>query len=567
MKRFLPLALLAAASPAMAARYAVLVGVDQYGFIKEPSRQLRGSTTDVGLMKRMLDLYGFDSVSLVQKDASRKRIVEELAKLEAKVQADDQVVFYFSGRGSIVPSVDAPTAKTGFEPTLVPSDGSATATDLDIRMRRIEDWARNLVAKRAEVTVILDTSFQNPTRSDFGRQYNPIPRSIQRAATASGEVRDELYKGPGLFLSACPAKGSAYEWLVNSGQQRWAGAFTDQFVNAVVAALNRGDSPTPLDAMREVQAYFKDKIRADYMPGLSPYPAMEALSTDRVRYEAPLLGGVSPANLPPDSKAALAAMEKARQERERKFRVALEVEDAGTETQRKAAHARIAKDLQRYLTSKVVNSEFAPEGAPPDVIVKVKAAKSSVEATVTGDDLDKTKSFTFRGRDLSKALDAGLGNYLELRSLVMRMQRLTATEEPTWDVSTRLTADGALFSRGDRFTLDVEAPAGALLFILNRDDSDGVLQIAFPQVGAPYKQKLTGPIRLSGRLKEDTSSGRMMLRAIVVPSEGRTKIAEASMADERKFREELLRQLRIVVAGMEKKQIPWIAKTIDIRIR
>jgi hypothetical protein len=559
--------LMAAASQAMAARYAVLVGVDRYDFIKEPTRQLRGAATDVGLMKRMLDLYGFESTQLLQKDATRKRVVEELAKIEARVQRDDEVVFYFSGRGSIVPSVDSPKAKTNFEPTLVPADGSATALDLDLRMRRLEDWARNLVAKGVGVTIVLDASFQNPARSDFGRQYNPTPRSIQRPLTADGEVRDELYKGPGLFLSACPAKGAAYEWLVNSSQQRWAGAFTDQLVNAVVAGLNRGENPSAMDAMREVQAYFKDKVRADYMPGLSPYPPVSAMTTDSARYESPMLGGVNTASLPPDSKAALTAMEKVREERERKFRVALEIDDAATETQRKSGYDRISKDLQRYLATKIVNAEFAPEGAPPDVIVRVKATKSIVEATVTGDDLDKARVFNFRGKDLPKVLESGLGTYLELRSLVMRMHRLTATVAPTWSVPVRLASDGAAYSRGDRFSLDVEAPSGALLFILNRDDADGVLQMAFPQVGAPYSQKLTGPLRLGARIKEDTTSGQMMLRAILIPSDGRPKVTETPMAEEPKFRDALLRQLRTVVAGMEKGQIPWTAKTINLRIR
>jgi hypothetical protein len=551
----------------MAARYGLLVGVDKYGFIKEPNRQLRGAATDISLMKRMLDLYGFDSTSLLQGDATRKRIVEELAKLESRVQRDDEVVFYFSGRGSIAPSVGDPRAKTNFEPTLVPADGAANALDADVRMQRLEDWARNLNAKGVGVTIVLDASFQNPARSDFGRQYHPVPRSIQRSFTADGEVRDELFRGPGVFLSACPAKGAAYEWLVNSSQQKWAGAFTDQLVNAVVAGLNRGEAPTPTDAMREVQAYFKDKVRADYMPGLSPYPAMANLVSDEVRYGTPFLGGVSTASLPADSKASLAAMEKAREEREKKLRVALEIEESGSEAQRKAAHERATKDLKSYLAAKVVNSEFAPEGAPPDVIVRLRADKSSVEATVTGDDLDKTKGYSFKGKDLKKALDSGLGTYLELRALVLRMHRLTATEEPTWDVPVRLASDAAAYSRGDRFALDVDAPAGALLFILNRDDADGILQMAFPQVRAPYSQRLTGSLRLGARIKEDTTSGRMMLRAIVIPSTGRTKIAEAPMADERKFREELLRQLRVVVAGMEKGQIPWMAKTINLRIR
>jgi hypothetical protein len=568
MKRLLLVAaLVGVASSCLGARYALLVGVDKYPFITDPARQLRGAETDTSLMKRMLALYGFQSTVLLREEATRKRIIEELAKLDGQAKRGDEVVFYFSGRGSIAPGVGTPNSKTDYEPTLVPADGSATALDPDLRIRRFEDWAKTLDVKGAAVTIILDASFQSPTRSDFGRQYNPTPRSIQRSSTAGGEVRDELYTGPGVFVSACPAKGSAYEWLINSSQGRWAGAFTDQLVNSVVAGLNRGENPSVVDAMREVQAYFKDKVRADYMPGLAPYPSMEDLMEQGARYGVPLLGGLNAASLPPDSKAALAALERVRQERERKFWVALEVADMPSEAERKALYAKCAGELRSYLTAKLPNSEFAPEGAPPDVIVQVKQAKSLIEASVTGDDLDKARVFTFPAKDMPKALDIGLGQYLELRSLVARMYRLTATESPTWEAPLKLSSDGVAYSRGDTFGLDVEAPAGSLLFILDRDDSDGILQLAFPQVGAPYSQKLTGPLRLGAKIKDDTTPGRMMLRAIVVPSAGKVTIAEAPMADERKFREALIRQLRAVVSGMEKKQVPWAAKTINLRIR
>ncbi len=551
--------------PASASRTALIIGVDKYSFISEPNRQLQGAETDTSLMKRMLDLFGFQSTVLLRGDANRKRIVQELQQILDSSKRDDEVVFYFSGRGSIAPDLGNPSSKAGFEPTLVPVDGTKTSLDPDIRIKRLEDWASSIDSRGAHVTIILDTSFQSPTRSDFGRQYNPTPRCVQRPMTADGEVRDQIYGGPGVFLSACPAKGSAYEWLVDPTRDRWGGAFTDQFVNSVVAMLNRGEQPNALDAMREVQSYFKDKVRVDYMPGLSPYPGMDVLMGQG--YDRPFFGGLDIKNLPADSRIAVATMDRLKRERERKLRVALEVTEAPSEAARQKTYRQAGKDLADYLSSRVPNSEFAPEGAPPDVIVRLKSGKSQVEASVIGDDLDKTKAYTFAGRDLRGALSNGLSSYLEQRGLVLRLARLTSTQSPTWDAPFRVATDDVAYSKGDSFGLDISAPAGALLFILDRDDADGILQLAFPQPGAPYSQKLSAPLRIGAQIQNDTSTGRMMLRAIIVPSNGATKVGEVQMKDEKAFRVDLLRQLRAVVDGMENNRLPWAAKTINLRIR
>ena len=268
MRRVLAFGLLALAALAPAERRALLVGVDDYPWITEPARKLKGAATDVSLMGRTLGLYGFKSTTLLRKEATRERIVQAMEGLVAGAGKGDRFVFYFSGRGSANPDG---------EPVLVPADGAAKATPADIRMLRLEEWAGRLGDKGADVTIVLDASFVNPGRADYGRQYNPTPRCVPRGGT----VRAELYKGTGMFLAACPSQGAAYEWLVNSAEARWAGAFTDAFTNALVAALNRGADPSVLDAMREVQGYFKDKVRAGYMPGLAPQPDMAAMMTGR----------------------------------------------------------------------------------------------------------------------------------------------------------------------------------------------------------------------------------------------------------------------------------------------
>jgi hypothetical protein len=549
-----------------AERYAVLVGVDKYSFITAPTQQLRGAQTDVSMMKRMLDFYGFQSTVVVRDQATRQRIVTELSTIAKTAKSGDEAVFYFSGRGSLAPDQENPQSKATMEPAIVPFDGSLTKLDPDIRMRVLENWAKQLDTRGVNVSIILDCSFQSPTRSDFGRQYNPIPRSVSRNLTASGEARPKLYDGPGSFLSASASRGSAYEWLQNSSESRWSGAFTDQFVNSIVAALNRGENPTYIDAMREAQAYFKDKVKADYMPGLAPQPEMPSMM-EAASYNEPAFGGLDIAKLPPDSKAAIAAQARIQAERERKFRVAIEIMEPTEDKQRKQMYDKAAAELQAFVKDRLPNSEFAPVGAPPDVVVQVRVDKNKLTTSVTGDDLDKGKVYNFSGKDLRASLGGGLGTYLELRSLVTRLYRLSATETPTWKAKVEMRADPISLARGDVFNLDVSVDQEAVLFLLNRDDADGVLQMAFPQPGAPILQRLTAPIQMGGTIENDSSNGRMMLRAILLPGKSTVRIPDVDMKDEAKFREGLVRQLKVVVDAIEKKRIEWTAKTINLRIR
>jgi hypothetical protein len=550
----------------LAERHAILIGIDKYSFITAPTQQLRGAKTDVDMMRRMLDFYGFKSVTLLRSEATRAKIIAALDAVDKAAKSGDEAVFYFSGRGSIAPKMETPNAKVEMEPTLAPYDAVAANSGIDLRMRRIEDWAKQLDTRGVNVSIVLDCSFQSPTRSDFGRQYHPVPRSIARTSTAAGEARSQVFEGPGAVLTACPARGAAYEWLQNSTEGRWSGAFTDQLVNSVVAALNRGENPSYVDAMREAQAYFKDKVRADYMPGLAPQPSMPTL-IESPDYGVEAFGGLDVSKLPADSKAAIAAQARIQAERERKFRVGVEVLEPTEEKSRTEAARKASEELKNFVAQRLPNSEFAPAGAPPDVVVQIRAEKGKLSAEVTGDDLDKSKVFTFAGKDMRAALNGGLGDYLELRSLVSRLYKISATETPTWGASVQMTADPIALSRGEEFDLEVASDREAILFILNRDDADGVLQIAFPQPNAPFQQRISAKVSTSAMVENDSSNGRMMFRAILVPASGGVRIPDVDMKDPAKFRASLIRQLRVVVPAIEQKKLEWVSKTINLRIR
>lgn len=103
-----------AAAPASAEphRIALLVGISEYGV---PRMFLEGPAYDVAALRDVLvQRWGFrgsDVHTLVDKQASRGRIMAELAALEQRSASGDEVLIYFSGHGTS--AVDAIVARIG----------------------------------------------------------------------------------------------------------------------------------------------------------------------------------------------------------------------------------------------------------------------------------------------------------------------------------------------------------------------------------------------------------------------------------------------------------------------
>jgi uncharacterized caspase-like protein len=94
---------MAASSVAPQGKRALLVGINEYPNFP-PARQLRGCLNDVKLLRRTLcDGFGFPESSitvLTNEQATRAGILAAMKMLVADTEADDVVLFYFSGHGS-----------------------------------------------------------------------------------------------------------------------------------------------------------------------------------------------------------------------------------------------------------------------------------------------------------------------------------------------------------------------------------------------------------------------------------------------------------------------------------
>jgi metacaspase-1 len=113
------LLLLAAALPAPAETRALLVGIDDY-----PVRKLTCSVRDVELMKTWLGKLGVpptNVTTLLNAEATRDAILKHARNLMLGASAQDTVIFYFSGHGTLITDDEGDEAD-GVDEALCPSD-------------------------------------------------------------------------------------------------------------------------------------------------------------------------------------------------------------------------------------------------------------------------------------------------------------------------------------------------------------------------------------------------------------------------------------------------------------
>lgn len=570
MRRLLPLFLLAIASTCHADRKALLIGIDAYPIVK--GRQLSGSAYDLRMMGKMMEFFKFQVEQLARANATRQAIISKMTLMANDAKPGDEFVLYFSGRGSIAPPADKPASRAQMEPTLVPYDGKETITDFDIRMKRLEDWAKEITDKGGRVTIIVDACFQSASRADFGRPYNPMARVIQRKATMDGEARDEPYLGPGIYIAATPSAGSAYEYLINPNTETWGGAFTDIFGSEVISQLQKGQSPTYSAALRETQAYFKDKVRQDYMPGLTPVPNAKTLVDKATTYDQPMFGGIGPAEIPPPQKVEIKQMDDERKKREQKLRIGLAFPTVRGRTS-STADPRDADDMEKeqdpvlaaamskYVADKLPYAEVQPPGAPVDLIVSLaKLPTGVIEGRVAGDEVDRLRNLKFVGKDLAAVMKSGLADHLERQSLTIRIFRFIEDQKPTWSQGVSFTSDKDTYKPEDPFTLSFKCDTKALLYILDRDDADGIVQLTFPAKGVEDNHMLTGD--LSGQVESGTPTGKMLVRALFIePSD---KLVLPPLGSEA---EGLVGQLRLLLPAMESGKVKWTVREVSLTVK
>lgn len=200
-------------------RFAVLIGVQDYPKLAE-SEQLKGCRNDVEAMKKLLlERFRFrseDICTLVDSQATSTAIRQQLKRLIDQVQsvsADSprpQVVFYFSGHGSLMP--DQPEGDPdcdkldGLDQTLVPYDAERQNGIQDIRDDEIHHFAQAVCRDGgAKLLVILDSchsgrGVRGATRFRGLQRELTVPLAVSEGKR---KVTPKQWPSGAVILTAC----------------------------------------------------------------------------------------------------------------------------------------------------------------------------------------------------------------------------------------------------------------------------------------------------------------------------------------------------------------------------
>lgn len=245
--------------------WAVIVGISNY---QSSSLNLEWGEEDaLDFYDTLRDSKGWatDNIKLLtNSSASGDSIKSALAGLAKRVSADDQVVFYFSGRGSYGPDQPPFDEGDGFDEYLVPYDGLATSSARDLCDDEIEALLAALPTNN--VLVILDAGFTGANSrsritsgkekyvSRSGNGKNVAPRSVDG-------MSHELARPGYIFISAAQNGMAPSE----SNQLR-NGVFTHYFVEGLSGATHPGKKISAQQAFE-----YAATRTASYDAGQSPH--------------------------------------------------------------------------------------------------------------------------------------------------------------------------------------------------------------------------------------------------------------------------------------------------------
>ncbi len=138
--------------------WAVVVGISSYQSSSLNLKWAEEDALDVYDSLRGSKNWESNNITLLTNgSATREAIKAALAGLAKRVSADDQVVFYFSGRGSYGPDQPPFDEGDGLDEYLVPYDGLTTSTARDLSDDALEALLSALPTNN--VLVILDAGF------------------------------------------------------------------------------------------------------------------------------------------------------------------------------------------------------------------------------------------------------------------------------------------------------------------------------------------------------------------------------------------------------------------------
>ncbi len=529
-------------------RLALLVGVNEYSF-DAAAQRLHGASNDVGYMALLTSYCGFTNKSLTEASAKRAAILKELKAMEDQASTGDQVLFYFSGRGS----VDAKKpGGTGLSPTLVPFDGGAAASTNDISFTDLEAWATRVKARGAIPIVVFDAAYfvsGNPaTRENRFYQFKP------KAVVRKGTPRSVLWKGPGICISATDATGNAFEWRVDPVADKWRSAFTDLVVGRALSRLKKGETPSYGDLATFLQSYWRKD--PSYMPKTRPSLTGQA---------ADVLFAMAPGAAPARTAQVEQQVQTEVQNFEKKRRILRVAIDADTDVMGDNDRAAIVKKYSQPISDWVRDNLDGVEIIPPagdqkdrSLYLSIKDGKLAIRAV--GDEITERDAVTGIGANPASAFQASLAKgslaqYIQKQAYVQRIWNIVEMNNPTLEDDVNLVTAPTPARPGQRITYHLTGPSRGNMYIFDQDDSDGIVELMYPASGK-REPSFEGDKSLPVRVAEGTPNGHTIVRALVVSLSEGISLPSLVVAQDQ-FPSALLAHLKALVEGMADGSIKW----------
>jgi len=199
-------------------RHALLIGIDRYASQPEGVQTLRYARKDAEALESILKQQQYETVTLVNEDAERDKIVRELGRYQAIVRPEDSFLLYFAGHGVLSERMNKNTYWLTYDAQLGLLDVGG------IRLNHLLDYINDIPARKkllildhchsGSVVTNLEGNDVSRARSGLGslravRSLFPMDtfsRNVEEVAdglVVLGAAREEAYEfedlGHGLF--------------------------------------------------------------------------------------------------------------------------------------------------------------------------------------------------------------------------------------------------------------------------------------------------------------------------------------------------------------------------------
>jgi len=240
---------------------ALVIGVGGYPNLG-PDNQLEGTVGDMSMIAKDLKAYGFKVIELPDAKATRKGILDAIARIKKEIKPTERFVFYFAGHGQASPN-----------PAILPYDADPGEGEVRILRDDLNTIVQSVPAESR--TIILDSCYSGG-----------LAKALVRFKTRSysGVVSKSLSHRPPPPLPQ--AKGICYVTAANKDEpaielQTDAGAhglFT-YYLNEEIQKENASkDKRSWSDVMQAVQMRIQEKLDSFNKEHSSNYAQHPAVS-------------------------------------------------------------------------------------------------------------------------------------------------------------------------------------------------------------------------------------------------------------------------------------------------